>query len=210
MSEYEKLLERMQAMTDEALQQMVYVEFDDYTDVAIEAAREVIRERGIEKSMIEQKTHDDQLEALVTFQDYLAVADIKVIESKLYTLFKESEENVNKLVKVYNSLLVTKGSGNTEVFLFLAQTKEDFSGGYPFDVFGLEAGEEEYFGLEMYAWEDWVSLIVFEKSKDFIFKLGIDEFVTLCLRKMTTYGYTESEVETKISEIMESTMAFED
>jgi hypothetical protein len=202
MNDYEKMLEKMRALSDDVLKEIVLVSFADYTDPALEAARAVLDERGITESVAEQRSSLEVTEEdLVTFNDCLKAVDYPMVEAKLLNLFKEPERSMDAYRKVYSDLMLMPPTQDEPVLLLLAQVKEDLRLGYPFDVLGIEAGQEGYFGLEMFKWSDWLGLKLYEGSKGLIFNLGLDEFVAICLRKMTTFGFTEAEIEQKINEI---------
>lgn len=204
MSDYEKMLEKMRTLSDEVLKEIVLVSFADYTDVALEAARAVLDERGINESVAEQRNTSSEVSDtdLMTLKDCLMAVDYPRIEEKLIHFFKEPERLADDYRRVYSELMLMKPTQEEPIMLFVAQIHEDLRRGYPFDVFGIEAGQEDgYFGLEMFKWSDWLGLKIYEGSKGLILNLGLDEFVALCLKKMTTFGFTEAEIEQKISEL---------
>ncbi len=203
MNDYEKMLEKMRALSDEVLKEIVMVSFDDYTDIALEAAKAVLDERGIAESVAEQRSAVSDISEtdLMTLKDCLKAVDYPMVEDKLIHFFKESERHADDYRRVFSELLLMTPTQEEPVMLFLAQIKEDVSMGYPFDVFGTEVGQEGYFGLEMFKWSDWLGLKIYEGSKGLIMNLGLDEFVALCLKKMTSFGFTEAEIEEKINEL---------
>lgn len=201
MSDYEKMLEKMRDLSDEQLKEIVLITFEDYTDFAIEAAKAVLEERGVTESVTEQKQNLNSPDFdFETFGDCIKLVDYQMIENKLMGLFKEPDRNLELFKQIYTDLRLMKPVSDDSTVLFIAQIKEDFRQGYLFDVFGMEEGQEGYFGLEMFSWSEWLGLKIFEKSKALILKIGLDEFVALCLKKMTTYGFTEGEIEEKIQE----------
>ncbi len=200
MTDYEKILEKMRLLDDEAIKEILMIHFADYTDFALEAARAVLDERGINESIQEQSdTVNSDVINLETFKDCIKAVDYQVVEKKMAGLFKESDKNLELFRIIYKDLMMMKPVNEEPIQLFLAQVKEDLSQGYPFDVFGMQDGEEGYFGLEMFTWSEWLGLKIFDNSKSLILNLGLDEFVALCLKKMTTFGFTEGEIEEKIS-----------
>lgn len=202
MSDYEKMLEKMRTLSDDNLKEIVMVSFEDYTDIALEAARTVLEERGINDSIHEQiQAENGGNIQLDTFLDCIKAVDYQLVENKLLKLFKETDQNIEHFRRIYKQLLFMKPVVNEPVLLFMAQITDDIRRGYPFDVFGVEEGVEGYFGLEMFSWSEWLGFKIADQSKGLIINLGLDEFVTLCLRKMTTFGYTEAEIEEKIQEI---------
>lgn len=201
MSDYEKILEKMRSLSDEALKEIVLVSFEDYTDYALEAAKEVLAERGISAQLdAPAQTSDGDLK-LESFKDCILSVDYALVEKKLQGLFKEPDRNLERYRQIFLDLKLMKAVSEEPIYLFIAQIREDLSLGYPFDVFGMEPGQEGYFGLEMFSWSEWLGLKIFDKSKNLILNLGLDEFVALCLKKMTTFGFTEGEIEEKIREL---------
>lgn len=203
MSEYEKFYQKMSELSDERLHEIVSVSFEDYTDVALEAARAVMEERGIQLSLEEESTTPEGILEMNTFSDCVRLADQNGVLLKLSKLFKESDESLEAFKGVLFKLKKMTPAPAEGIEIFVAQIREDVRAGYLFDVFGIESGSEEHFGLEMFPWNEWLSFKIFEKSKGFILKLGLDEFIAICLKKMTSLGMTEEEIEMRISELQE-------
>jgi len=198
-------LERMEKMTDDQLREVIWIQYMDYTEEALEAAKIVAAERGIfsEKETEEAAsdlTSDFQIPE--TFQGCIKTVDFKAVEKKLYGTFKEPDKVVEQLRIVYQELMAMEPEVvEPPVYLFLAQLTNEYVGRYPFDVFGIEEGTDEPFGLEIMPWKEWLGLKVYEKTRSFVERLGLDEFVALCLRKMTVLGFTEEEIEAKVAEM---------
>ncbi len=81
------------------------------------------------------------------------------------------------------------------VYAFIGQTSDNFASRYPFDIFGVEEGSEEFFGLELYPWNEWLAFKIIDRTKEFIERAGIDEFIAICLHKMTAFGFSEDEIQ---------------
>lgn len=201
-NDYEKMLEKMRTLSDGNLKEIVMVSFEDYTNVALDAARAVLEERGITESIQEQTQASTNGELkLDTLLDCFKAVDYQLVENKLLKLFKETDQNLEHYRSIFKELLFMKPVVNEPILLFMAQITDDLRTGYPFDVFGVEEGQEGYFGLEMFSWPEWLGFKIIDQSKGLIINLGLDEFVALCLRKMTTLGFTEAEIEARIHEI---------
>ncbi len=204
MTDYEKFLEKMRELSDEKLKEVVSVTFEDYTDVALEAARAVLEERGIQLQIHEAMAQGDQREIVQvrTFKECLDVVDVQGTLDKIQKLFNETDDQKDAYKRVLLSLKSLKVTPNTQnIVLFVAQIREDVRAGYLFDVFGVEKGQEEYFGLEMFTWSEWLGFEIYDKTKAFILNFGMDEFVAVCLKKMTSLGMTEEEIAQRISEM---------
>lgn len=199
MKEYEKLLERMRALTTEQLNEIVSISFEDYTDLALEAVKAVLEERGVKQQLDTSSNPVNNLE-VKNFKQCIELVDYKGVELKLKTVFHEPDKNITKFKDIYTQLKLMKPA-KSKVKIFVAQIREDIRAGYPFEVFGVEAGTKEHFGLEMFPWNEWLSFEIHEKSKAFILNLGLEEFVAIALRKMTSLGFTESEIERRIEEM---------
>ncbi len=201
-NDYEKMLEKMRTLSDSNLKEIVMVSFEDYTNVALDAARAVLEERGITESIQEQTQASTNGELkLDTLLDCFKAVDYQLVENKLLKLFKETDQNLEHYRSIFKELFFMKPVVNEPILLFMAQITDDLRTGYPFDVFGVEEGQEGYFGLEMFSWPEWLGFKIVDQSKGLIINLGLDEFVALCLRKMTTLGFTEAEIEARIHEI---------
>jgi hypothetical protein len=61
----------------------------------------------------------------------------------------------------------------------------------------------------MMPWNEWLGLKVHDKTRRFVERLGAEEFVALALRKMTVLGYTEEDIEDKITILNESGFEFD-
>lgn len=198
-------LARMEKMTDDQLREVIWIQYADYTEEALEAAKAVAAERGIfSESEAEEAVTDSMSEYQVpeTFQACIKAIDFRAVEKKLYGTFKEPDKAVDQLRLVYQHLMTLEPETvEPPVYLFLAQLTSEYVGRYPFDVFGIEEGTDEPFGLEIMPWKEWLGLKVYEKTRSFVERLGLDEFVALCLRKMTVLGYTEEEIEAKVAEM---------
>lgn len=204
MNDYEKFLEKMRALSDEKLRDIISVSFEDYTDIALEAARAVLEERGINFQIHEAMQHPKNVEVIQvkTFKDCLEAVDIQGVLNKIQKLFNEPDRQIEAYKQIFLDLKELKVQKNSQnIVLFVAQIREDVRAGYLFDVFGIEKGSEEYFGLEMFAWSEWLGFEVYEKTKDFILNFGMDEFVAICMKKMTSLGMSEAEVEQRVSEM---------
>ncbi|GEM_PF-3440778 len=198
-------LARMEKMTDDQLREVIWIQYEDYTEEALEAAKAVAAERGIfSEAGSEEAASETKSEYQIpeTFQACLKSIEFKAIEKKLYGTFKEPDKVVDQLRQVYQHLMTLEPeTSEPPVYMFLAQLTNEYVGRYPFDVFGIEEGTDEPFGLEIMPWKEWLGLKVYEKTRNFVERLGLDEFVALCLRKMTVLGYTEEEIETKVAEM---------
>ena len=202
-------LERMERMTDDQLREVIWIQFEDYTEEALEAAKTVAASRGILSKADQEATigaSDESGLGLVpeTFHSCIKTVDFKAVEKKLYGTFKEPDKVVQQLQRVYQQLMTMEPvAPEPPVYLFLAQLTNEYTGRYPFDVFGIEEEADEPFGLEIMPWREWLGLKVYEKTRSFVERLGLDEFVALCLRKMTVLGYSEEEIDAKVAELNE-------
>ncbi|SCZ77703.1 DUF6557 family protein [Acidaminobacter hydrogenoformans] len=210
-------MDRMEKLTDEQLREVILIQYEDYTQEALEAAKAVAEARGILSAGKCQEDASDSGEAAAdfgvpeTFLGCLKAVDFKSVEKKLYGTFKEPDRVVEQLRVVYQNLLTMEPEAlDPPVFMFLAQLTSEYVGRYPFDVFGIEEGTDEPFGLEIMPWKEWLGLKVYEKTRGFVEKLGLDEFVALCLRKMTVLGYTEEEIEAKVAEMTQYDFEFDE
>jgi len=198
-------LARMEKMTDDQLREVIWIQYADYTEEALEAAKAVAAERGIFSESETEEAETDLTSAYQvpeTFQACIKAIDFRAVEKKLYGTFKEPDKAVDQLRQVYQHLMTLEPEAvEPPVYLFLAQLTSEYVGRYPFDVFGIEEGTDEPFGLEIMPWKEWLGLKVYEKTRSFVERLGLDEFVALCLRKMTVLGYTEEEIEAKVAEM---------
>jgi hypothetical protein len=213
---------RMEKMTDDQLKEVIWIQAEDYTEEALQAAKWIAEKRGITMGGIETKSFS-QLEEVedeeeqapsqntpTTFEGYLKAIDFRQVEKKLFGTFKESDRNVEKLRDVYQRLLsLNPVVEEPPVYLFLAKLTEEYDGRYPFDLFGIEEDSTEPFGLEMMPWNEWLGLKVHDKTRRFVERLGAEEFVALALRKMTVLGYTEEDIEDKITILNESGFEFD-
>ncbi len=210
-------MERMERLTDEQLKEVLLIQYEDYTQEALEAAKAVAEARGILSGGADQQG-DSEAEAAAgsfsvpeTFQGCLKIVDFKAVEKKLYNTFKEPDRVVEQLRLVYQHLMTMEPEVlDPPVFMFVAQLTNEYVGRYPFDVFGIEEGTDEPFGLEIMPWKEWLGLKVYEKTRGFVERLGLDEFVALCLRKMTVLGYTEEEIEAKVAEMTQYDFEFDE
>lgn len=213
--EHNPFLARMEKMTDEQLRDVIWIQSEDYTNEALEAAKYVASMRGMGSADLQDDLRRDAAEAPEsvpeTFLDCLKSIDFKAIEKKLYGTFKESDRVVEELKTVYQNLMTLKPqASDPKVYLFIAQLTDEYVGRYPFDVFGIEEDSDEPFGLEMLPWNEWLGLTVYEKTRSFVTRLGMDEFVALCLKKMTVLGFTEEEIESKIDAMGQFEMELDD
>lgn len=199
MKEYEKLLERMRGLKTEQLNEIISISFEDYTDLALDAAKAVLEERGV-KRQLDVETSNVNMTDIKTFKHCIEAVDYKGVELKLKTTFHEPDKNIVKYRDIYTKLKLMKPA-KSKVKIFVAQIRDDIRAGYPFEVFGVEPGTKEHFGLEMFPWNEWLSFEIHEKSKGFILNLGLEEFVAITLRKMTSLGFTEAEIEKRIDEM---------
>lgn len=199
MKEYDKLLERMRALKTEQLNEIVSISFEDYTDLALEAARAVLEERGVKRQLDGSGMSANQMD-FKTFKQCIELVDYKGVELKLKTVFHEPDKNIAKYRDIYQKLKLMKPA-KSKVKIFVAQIREDIRAGYPFEVFGVEPGTKEHFGLEMFPWNEWLAFEIHEKSKGFILNLGLEEFMAIALKKMTSLGFTEAEIERRIEEM---------
>ena len=212
-------MERMEKLTDEQLREVILIQYEDYTQEALEAAKAVAEARGIRFGGADQQ-EDSEADTTAaagsfsvpeTFQGCLKAVDFKAVEKKLYNTFKEPDRVVEQLRVVYQHLMTMDPEVlDPPVFMFLAQLTNEYVGRYPFDVFGIEEGTDEPFGLEIMPWKEWLGLKVYEKTRGFVERLGLDEFVALCLRKMTVLGYTEEEIEAKVAEMTQYDFEFDE
>lgn len=187
------LKENFEALSDLELRDVVTIKADEYTQEALLIANEVLLARGLsdlkEKPLIANK----ELEIV---HDCLARSNFKVIKEKLSKLFLENEENLEQYEIIYTNLLKTDPvEGEEIVYTFIGQTNENYAYRYPFDIFGIEASSEDYFGLEIYPWNEWLSFKLLDKTKEFIEQAGVDEFIAICLHKMTAFGFSEEEIQ---------------
>lgn len=207
-------IERMEKMTDDQLREVIWIQYADYTDEALEAAKTVATARGLFSESGSEEPASETTEAYQvpeTFQACIKAVDFKAVEKKLYSTFKEPDKVVDQLRTVYQNLMTMEPeAAEPPVYLFLAQLTNEYVGRYPFDVFGIEEGTDEPFGLEIMPWKEWMGLKVYEKTRSFVERLGLDEFVALCLRKMTVLGYTEEEIELKVAEMSDYDFDIED
>lgn len=203
MKEFDKFYKKMSELSDEKLHEIIAISFEDYTDAALDAARAVLEERGIKVALQGEAKPTVNLDQLTSFNDCIQAVDYAGVEIKLGKLFKESDKSLAAYKSMYSKLMRMKPAKFGGVYIFVAQIREDIRAGYPFDVFGVEKGSTEHFGLEMFPWNEWLSFKIYEKSKGFILNLGLEEFVAICLKKMTSLGMTEEEIEERIAELQD-------
>jgi len=197
--------EHFEILSDLELRDVVTIKADEYTPEAIQIANEVLNSRGL--SDLKEKPLDKNKEIEIV-HDCLATTDFEIIREKLGKLFLENEENLEQYKTLYTDLLtMTPVVGEEVIHAFIGQTSENFAHRYPFDVFGIEGSSEEYFGLELYPWNEWLSFNISDKTKDFIAKAGVNEFMAICLHKMTAFGFSEKEIQNSFNNSFEE---FED
>lgn len=195
------LRENFELLSDLELRDVVTIKAEEYTEEALKIANEVLNARGLSDLKEKPLVKNDKLEIV---HDCLASTDFEVIREKLGKLFLENEENLDQYKVVYTDLLkMTPVDGEEVVYTFIGQTSENFAYRYPFDVFGVEASSEEFFGLELYPWNEWLSFKLLDKTKEFIEKAGVDEFIAICLHKMTAFGFSEEEIQSSFSNSFE-------
>lgn len=202
------LKEKFEILSDLELRDVVTIKSDEYTKEALQIAYEVLNERGL--GDLSEKPHDVKSE-IENIHDCLTSSDFEIIREKLSKLFLENEEDLEKYKVVYTDLLKTYPALPEEtVFTFIGQTSDNYAYKYPFDVFGIEASSTEYFGLELYPWNEWLSFKLLDKTKEFIATAGVDEFIAMCLHKMTTFGFTEDEIQNSFNNSFEEFEEFEE
>ncbi|MGB3368047.1 MAG: DUF6557 family protein [Acidaminobacteraceae bacterium] len=193
--------EHFEMLSDLDLRDVVTIKADEYTPDAILIANEVLISRGL--SDLKEKPLDKNKEIEIV-HDCLATTDFEIIREKLGKLFLENEENLDQYKSLYTDLLkMTPVEGEEVIYAFIGQTSENFAHRYPFDVFGIEDSSEEYFGLELYPWNEWLSFKINDKTKDFIAKAGVNEFMAICLHKMAAFGFSEEEIQNSFNNSFE-------
>lgn len=190
------LKERLMDLSDLELRDIINSKSDEYTEEALVIVKQLLEERGFDLSKPVAKDTNSNVEIhLNSVYDCFQASSYEIIEEKLSKLFVESEDRLVKYRETYANLLKMKPvSGEEAVFTFIGQTSENYAYKYPFDIFGLDIGSGEYFGLELYPWNEWLNFNLLDKTKEFVASAGIDEFVAICLHKMTTFGFTEEEI----------------
>lgn len=189
------LKERLMDLSDLELRDIINSKSDEYTEEALVVIKQILDERGFDFSTQPTKEENSNNVNFNIIYDYFHASRYEIVEEKLSKLFVESEDRLSRYRQAYTSLLKMKPvQGEEIVFTFIGQTSENYAYKYPFDIFGIDIGSGEYFGLELYPWNEWLNFSLLDKTKEFVASSGIDEFVAICLHKMTTFGFTEDEI----------------
>lgn len=182
-------------LSDLELRDIINSKSDEYTEEALVIVKQILDERGFDFANQPVKEADNSTAEFNIVYDYFHASRYDIVEEKLAKLFVESEDRLSRYRQAYASLLKMKPVlGEEIVFTFIGQTSENYAYKYPFDIFGIDIGSGEYFGLELYPWNEWLNFSLLDKTKEFVASAGIDEFVAICLHKMTTFGFTEDEI----------------
>ncbi len=187
--EIEKLKERISNLPVDYLQRIIEVDFNDYEDYAIEIVREELSRRKGDFRLSDLHRTDFDIsikEHFGIFMDLLKDVEFESVESSIATMYPDQLIHIEKYMEVYVTLLQLEPSEGNVDYLNVENSNHDWN------VTGEDASSGEKYGVEFYAWRDWLSFLLKDEQ---VYEIGKENYIAICLIILTQYGFDEEEIQ---------------
>jgi uncharacterized RDD family membrane protein YckC len=180
-------------LKDERLIEILNIEYREYTDEALRIVRDELYSRGFKNVSLDNKSE------LLTLRDLILQVRFEDVQRILKKEFHISKDISDRYNSVFHQLLSITAVQLDNISIVVDKHYDEYTNTFSeWDVYGTEVGKEERFTVDLYNWNDWMSFNVKAENIDHV---GKDLFIVCCLLKMTTYGFTSEEIESKFNEI---------
>lgn len=184
----EVIKENMTGLTEDELRELIYIRSRDYQKSAVDAAKEELYRRNV-----------DILEAtdsvFFTFKELITKASFDGVINAILERYPDGYENVSSYKAVLSRLVQTEPSDGINVAISIEVNEIDNE---RVRVFGIDTICNEKFGVEFFAWSDWLA---FHIPKEILIEFGMDKLIAYCLLTMTSNGFSEDEIKQRYNEL---------
>lgn len=189
----ETLKKYMSNLEDIRLLEIINIDYDEYTEEAIKAAKEELISRGINNFQVSKKSMlDNDYTEYITFKELISQVKFKDVFKKLRTLYNIDKSLSSHYKNIFNELLLVDSSNCNNIIILVQETENIFDPLVKeWQVIGQDIKNEEVFEIDYLEWKDWMSSLV---KKSLIKMIGKDCYVAHCLYCMTKHGLSQEEV----------------
>lgn len=174
----EDLKQRMSVLSDERLKEIVEKETDSFEEYAIELAKKELESRALLKIPI-----------YMTFQDLINRVDFGKVVEEFETRYPEKLIFLDDFRAVYEKLSAMTSINDIADFLHIENDRDIQT------AFGEDSVTGEKYGVEFCAWSDWLS---YRLKPEQVSELGEAAYTAVCLITLTSYGFTEEEIQRQL------------
>ena len=174
----EDLKQRMSVLSDERLKEIVEKETDSFEEYAIELAKKELESRALLKIPI-----------YMTFQDLINRVDFGKVVEEFETSYPEKLIFLDDFRAVYEKLSAMTSINDIADFLHIENDRDIQT------AFGEDSVTGEKYGVEFCAWSDWLS---YRLKPEQVSELGEAAYTAVCLITLTSYGFTEEEIQRQL------------
>jgi hypothetical protein len=138
----------------------------------------------------------------MTFGELLKTVVFDDIYAEIKKEYFMKEKALGVYLKVFNQLKeLTPEPDHGGIRLAVARVEDELEPGtFIYDVFGIKAGDNNHYALELLPWREWLSFEVVEKCIE-VYDAAV--VVAHSLYELTFFGYDADEVEIKTKKEME-------
>lgn len=179
----EELKQRMSMLSDESLKEIVEINREDFDEYAVDLARKELESRLITKDPV-----------LSNFKDLIHNVSFDEVKEVIENKYPDKLHRIDAFREVFDTLLSMEPSGGNSDFLHIEINNASRK------ALGEDAETGERYGVEFCSWAEWLS---FRLKLDQVSEAGPAAYTAICIVTLTTYGYTEQEIQLQFISIGE-------
>mgnify|MGYP001043448119 CR=1 FL=1 len=189
-SEYdiEAVKSRLTTLPEDEIRDIIYKKYNDYRKSVIRAAKDELYSRN--RDILDMNDSE-----YIQLDDVFSKVDFDKVLKAITIIYPDEIENIDSYKQVLSHLAEIKPTEDTNILIGI--DKNDIDGEY-WNVFGVDLGKNENFGVEFFRWNEWLA---FRLPKDLVLKYGRENIVAHCLLKMTSNGFNEDEIQQQLTEM---------
>ncbi|PYG89030.1 RDD family protein [Ruminiclostridium sufflavum DSM 19573] len=178
------LRENLLVLKDDELRKIIYVEYAEYEQDAINRAREELY--GRESGRLWESSG-------IIFKDLFECADSEEIINSFLQLFPEGKDTIDGYRDIIELLINAKAENTSSISIVIDDQSKSFAN-KNCNVYGSEDATHERLCMDYFYPKEWLE---FRVKKEQLQKFGIETYIAYCLRAMTAMGFTEDEIKEK-------------
>lgn len=179
----EELMQRMSMLSDESLKEIVEINREDFEEYAVDLARKELESRPITKNP-----------GLINFKDLIHNVSFDEVKEVIENKYPEKLHRIDAFREVFDTLLSMEASSGNSDFLHIETNNVSRK------ALGEDAETGERYEVEFCSWAEWLS---FRLKRDQVSEAGPAAYTAICIVTLTTYGYTEQEIQLQFISIEE-------
>ncbi|WP_459195839.1 DUF6557 family protein [Wukongibacter baidiensis] len=184
----------MRNLKDRRLLEIINIDYDEYTEEALEVAREELANRGIKNFLVSDRNKLGNVDnpKYITFRDLILQTRFKEVLKNIIRMYPRDKSLNENYEKTFNELIQTDSSNIDSTCIFVEERENIYDPLVKdWEVFGQDVISKEKFEIDYLEWKDWLSCLI---DTDQVMMIGKECYVAHCIYCMTKNGFSQEDV----------------